>query len=473
MRNCLLFLARLFQVICLLLFIMLLTLPILVKPENIFAFIDTMRGAKLSSLCRGSTALQQLNWREDNICDDKHTLIPPNRDGELGEHAVFAAKQFNCSEKEVTEICQRTGLKPIENRSDSEVALACRPVQTMAKQFTLGDKKIIAFKITGSPEQLKLKTGRRFEHILLLHNLQTHETSMQLGYGTLQAAKKAQDDFENSLKPSAAQTDLIRKARTGDADSEFQIAEFYRDKRTGVNSAVPYECLEWYEKAAKQGHLQAQYQLGVLLSGGALGYWDHDQAKKWLTQAAEHGHVAAQSTLGSLLIATDKKEAGRWTLSAAKNGDVDAMRMMGDNPYGWNTTEPPSYWYKRAIAAGDRYSALRLAQIYGAENNLDEAIKVLKPVANWYDAQMYLGDLYERHNDHKNAVVYFKAAADSQIDPPYSLIDQLFSDAAKSRQNLYKEATESAGKGDLGRAAKFFRSCAEVRQQDWAQRYSF
>ena len=57
----------------------------------------------------------------------------------------------------------------------------------------------------------------------------------------------------------------------------------------------------WYEKAAEQGHLKAQYNLGVLHDKGEGGLpVSKEKARLWYEKSAEQGHLKAQYNLGCM-----------------------------------------------------------------------------------------------------------------------------------------------------------------------------
>ena len=56
----------------------------------------------------------------------------------------------------------------------------------------------------------------------------------------------------------------------------------------------------WYLKAAEQGMLDAQYNLGVMYSNGQGVPQDYKQAAAWYLAASEQGAVDAQHNLGVL-----------------------------------------------------------------------------------------------------------------------------------------------------------------------------
>jgi len=58
--------------------------------------------------------------------------------------------------------------------------------------------------------------------------------------------------------------------------------------------------VRWHEKAASQGHPDAQYIMGLSFNHGLAGTEDHDVAAEWYRQAAAQGHTAAQKALDEL-----------------------------------------------------------------------------------------------------------------------------------------------------------------------------
>jgi TPR repeat protein len=57
------------------------------------------------------------------------------------------------------------------------------------------------------------------------------------------------------------------------------------------------EAAEWFTKAAEQGNMDAQYELGVLYLNGDGITKDSDKAIKWFNKAGDQGHVKAKEWL--------------------------------------------------------------------------------------------------------------------------------------------------------------------------------
>lgn len=88
-------------------------------------------------------------------------------------------------------------------------------------------------------------------------------------------------------------------AEKGDADAEFNLGQAYRLGR-GVPTNLA-AAKTWFERAAGQGHVDAETTLGLLL------FQNGDQAEglKWLKKAAERDEPRAQLVYGTALVNGD------------------------------------------------------------------------------------------------------------------------------------------------------------------------
>ena len=88
-------------------------------------------------------------------------------------------------------------------------------------------------------------------------------------------------------------------ADRGDADAQFNLGQAYKLGR-GV-TANPGLAQSWYEKAARQGHEQAQVNVGLLLYNNGR----RQEALPWIRKAADLGDPRAQYILGTELFNGD------------------------------------------------------------------------------------------------------------------------------------------------------------------------
>ena len=99
--------------------------------------------------------------------------------------------------------------------------------------------------------------------------------------------------------------------------------------------------LQWFRKAAEQGFVDAQFNLGRIY-GPADGLYrrsraapeDYGEAAKWLGKAAAQGHTPAQIKLAELYASggygldRDYVQAYLWTSVAAESGSEPARKQL-------------------------------------------------------------------------------------------------------------------------------------------------
>ena len=89
-----------------------------------------------------------------------------------------------------------------------------------------------------------------------------------------------------------------------------------------------------YRKAAEQGFVRAQYNLGICYHNGTGVVKDGVEAVKWFRKAADKGNAEAQFMLGNRYrdgndVAEDKVEAVKWFRKAAEQGLAQAQYNLG------------------------------------------------------------------------------------------------------------------------------------------------
>jgi uncharacterized protein len=88
-------------------------------------------------------------------------------------------------------------------------------------------------------------------------------------------------------------------ADKGDADAEFNLGQAYRLGRgVSINLAA---AKTWFERAANQGHVDAETTLGLLLFQNG----DQEEGLKWLKKAADQGEPRALLVYGTALVNGD------------------------------------------------------------------------------------------------------------------------------------------------------------------------
>ncbi len=92
-----------------------------------------------------------------------------------------------------------------------------------------------------------------------------------------------------------------------------------------------------YEKAARQGNADAEYNVALMYSNGEGGTLDHKQALAYFLKAAQHGEppmlARAQYNLGESFecgwgTAVDLNAARSWYAKAAAQGDEEGRAAL-------------------------------------------------------------------------------------------------------------------------------------------------
>ncbi|HID81457.1 MAG TPA: sel1 repeat family protein [Chromatiales bacterium] len=133
------------------------------------------------------------------------------------------------------------------------------------------------------------------------------------------------------------------------------------------------EAAKWYEKAAKQGDSNAQYNLGVMYGNGEGVMQNSKSAAKWFEQAAKQGHSGAQILLGKQYyrgegVPQDYKAAFRWYEKAATQGEEYAQFFIGTMYFEGNGVTQDyklaAKWFEKAANEGIDIAQNRLGGMY-------------------------------------------------------------------------------------------------------------
>ena len=119
---------------------------------------------------------------------------------------------------------------------------------------------------------------------------------------------------------------------SGSKDSNYNLGVMYF-KGEGVK-ADRLQGLEYFKKAADQGHMNAQFILGTMYDKGEDVLQDRAFAARWYRKAAEQGHAQAQFNLGLMYtngegVEKDRKQAVPWLKKAASQGHKGAGKLLG------------------------------------------------------------------------------------------------------------------------------------------------
>lgn len=110
----------------------------------------------------------------------------------------------------------------------------------------------------------------------------------------------------------------------------YQIARMYAEGKGVPRSSKT--ALDWYLKAAEQGHPQAQFLVGQNYYLHVVG--GQKTGIEWFKKAGEQGHVGAQMQLAvtyynGVFVLKSNLDALYWYEKAAEQGNADAQDMVG------------------------------------------------------------------------------------------------------------------------------------------------
>ena len=133
-------------------------------------------------------------------------------------------------------------------------------------------------------------------------------------------------------------SEILTAAEQGDAKAQFRLADHYE-----LGKGVPrdyVEAVQWYAKAAAQGHAGAQYSLGRIFEfAGRLqaGFSeDYTEAAKWYRMAAEQGYARGQLKLAfayslGIGVPQDYIQAHMWAnLASARSTGRAEQKLRAD-----------------------------------------------------------------------------------------------------------------------------------------------
>ena len=195
----------------------------------------------------------------------------------------------------------------------------------------------------------------------------------------------------------AAMPELRSLAEAGDAEAQYALGTAYSD---GLALARDYRrAAAWYEKAALQGHVRAQFSLGFLYYHGAgeaeiAVAPDPGRALRWLTLAGEAGNPMAAYLLSRIHhygqgVPVDREAALRWARSAAERGvtggQFEAAVLLGRRDAGASAWVEAYKWFLLATHQGHPAAGVNLETL-GKRLNVKEIAEAEAAAAAWSPA---------------------------------------------------------------------------------------
>src|SRR5690606_30513197 len=205
---------------------------------------------------------------------------------------------------------------------------------------------------------------------------------------------------------------LMPEAERGDAAAQYYVAMSLREqlpKPKGTFRVRPVETdpaqqavYGWLEKAAQQGHAEAQRELAEALDRGFGTPVDYQAALEWMQKAAESGDDRARRMLADWyrtghIVVPDRAKADNLQKFAALEGGregqgaIDRLRKLTEaiRQYQSALANAQPHTDEELAEAGDPGAALRLAE---AARDNREGKQDCAAAAKWYERAAELGD---------------------------------------------------------------------------------
>ena len=125
---------------------------------------------------------------------------------------------------------------------------------------------------------------------------------------------------------------IIEKAKTGNVNAQYTLGGYYFLGSNGVEQSYS-KAAYWWEKAAEQGHGDAQFNIGVCYYEGNGIKQSYSKAIYWYKKAAEQGNSKAQFNIGVCYskgqgVEKSKNNAIYWFRKACNNFDDKACEVL-------------------------------------------------------------------------------------------------------------------------------------------------
>lgn len=206
----------------------------------------------------------------------------------------------------------------------------------------------------------------------------------------LKSSEQGNEEATIFLDSVCSDNKLISDAVQGNAEAQYKIAyELYKKEGISKNSRdleINSLMFKWLNKAAKQGHRQAQYALGVY-------YYKEkriitDESYQWFQKAANQGLMQAQSILGyvyyygadsyssrngiSADIDRDRNKALIWLKKAAEQGDETARYNLEVFSNNRSIRKPDIEWNEQK-EIGEKVNSAEIEKINASPDKDSEA----------------------------------------------------------------------------------------------------
>lgn len=183
--------------------------------------------------------------------------------------------------------------------------------------------------------------------------------------------------------------DMRKKAESGDAAAQFELAQYYESEAGNARSERralrdQKRAVDWYTKSAEQGFARAQFNLGGLYILGEGVEQDKSRGVDWQVKAAEQGLAEARVEISSryfsgIELEQDLDLAREMLKMAANQRHVPAQKQLGTRYFQGVGVDKDlvqaHLWFSIATLHNDKASQayLPLLESIMDETQIDEA----------------------------------------------------------------------------------------------------
>ena len=220
--------------------------------------------------------------------------------------------------------------------------------------------------------------------------------------------------------------------------------KIYAKAEKAYNEQSYETAFKLYQKAAEQGYVPAQYNLGLMYDTGEGGIKNSTIAAEWYQKAAEQGYAEAQRILGDkyqygIGVTKNYEKAIEWYHKAAEQGNTEAQSDLGAMyANGEGVTKDyikAAEWYRKAAEQGNARAQFNLGVMYdygeGVTQDDEKAVEWYRKAAEqgYARAQCYLGYMYAHGEgvtkDAGKAVEWYRKAAEQGFSFAQNALDAL------------------------------------------------
>ena len=220
-----------------------------------------------------------------------------------------------------------------------------------------------------------------------------------------------------------------------------------------------YEAVQWYRKAAEQGHKDAQFKLGQFLCEGKGTAKDEKEGLVWYKKAAKQGHAEAKTAAYKIEEIIKKREAFDNLVQSANNGVASAQYELAKrfvNGDGVVRDDAEAYkWYRKAAEQGHADSQNMVGRYL--EEGWANVTKNEKEAVEWYlkaaeqgheKAKKVVANIKKREEFFDNLV---KSANNGVASAQYALAEHCLNGdgVAKNEAEAYKWYRKAAEQGQI------------------------